>query len=174
MIRRIVDFFYIHVKGAMQLAIKKGMTVGCGCTEMSGVNYGSEPYLITIGDNVRISNNVLFVTHDGGSWVIRRAGGAFPGTVNFGRIIVGNNVFIGARSIILPNVRIGNNVVIGAGAIVTKDVSDNCVVAGVPAKFVCSINEYGLRMKKKMPENWDNNELEKDKKKYLMKVYLEE
>lgn len=75
MIRRIVDFFYIHVKGAMQLAIKKGMKVGCGCTEMSGVNYGSEPYLITIGDNVRISNNVLFVTHDGGSWVIRRAGG---------------------------------------------------------------------------------------------------
>ena len=171
MIRRIVEFLYIHVKGTMQLAIRNGMKVGVGCSEMSGVNYGSEPYLITLGDYVRISNNVMFVTHDGGSWVIRRDGGAFPGTVSFGRIIVGNNVFIGARSIILPNVRIGNNVVIGAGAIVSKDVPDNCVVAGVPAKFICSVKEYGLRMRQKMPENWDNNELEKDKKKYLMKIF---
>jgi maltose O-acetyltransferase len=51
-----------------------------------------------------------------------------------GLVKIGDNVFIGAGSIILPNVKIGNNVIIGAGSIVTKDVPDNSLVAGNPAK----------------------------------------
>jgi acetyltransferase-like isoleucine patch superfamily enzyme len=48
-------------------------------------------------------------------------------------VIIGDNVWIGARSVVLPGVKIGNNVVVAAGAVVNKDVPDNCLVAGVPA-----------------------------------------
>lgn len=100
MLKKIINHIIIKTRGPMELAKRKGMKVGDGCSEMQGVDYGSEPYLITIGNDVRISNNVLFVTHDGGSWVIRREG-PFKDTVCYGRISVGNNVFIGARSIII-------------------------------------------------------------------------
>ena len=53
-----------------------------------------------------------------------------------------DNVFIGLGSIIMPNVRIGENCIIGAGSVVTKDVPNNTVVAGVPAKKICSFDDY--------------------------------
>lgn len=53
-----------------------------------------------------------------------------------GDIIIGDNVQIGTGAIILANVKIGNNVIIGAGSVVNKDIEDNCVVAGVPAKII--------------------------------------
>lgn len=103
------------------------------------VSFGSEPYLIEIGDDVTITQKVVFHTHDGGVGVLRKK---FPGINVFGKIKVGNNVFIGSNTIILPGVTIGNNVVIGAGSVVTKNVASNSVVAGVPAKFIKSIEEY--------------------------------
>ncbi|MDD2956706.1 MAG: sugar O-acetyltransferase [Oscillospiraceae bacterium] len=51
-------------------------------------------------------------------------------------VIIGGDVWIGCNCTILPGVTIGNNVVVAAGAVVTKDVPDNCVVAGVPAKII--------------------------------------
>ena len=56
-------------------------------------------------------------------------------------IIVGDNVWIGGGAHILSGVKVGNNVVIAAGAVVTKDVPDNCVVAGVPAKKIKDLDE---------------------------------
>lgn len=64
-----------------------------------------------------------------------------------GQITVGDNCFIGQRAIILQNVKIGNNCIIGAGAVVTKDVPDNSVVAGCPAKVICTVEEYIERNK---------------------------
>jgi acyl-[acyl carrier protein]--UDP-N-acetylglucosamine O-acyltransferase len=101
--------------------------------------FGSEPYLVTLGDHVTVTANVQFVTHDGGVWVFRDTE---PDMDVFGEIVVGNNVFIGYGAILMPNVHVGNNVVIGAGAIVTKDVPDNVVVAGVPARVVSSLADY--------------------------------
>lgn len=101
--------------------------------------FGSEPFLITIGNNVTITRGVCFVTHDGGVAVFRDK---HEGLNVYGKIDVGNNVFIGINSIILPNVRIGNNVVIGAGSIVNKDIPDNVVAAGSPAKIIKNIDEY--------------------------------
>lgn len=63
-----------------------------------------------------------------------------------GEIHIGNNVFIGARSTILYGVNIGNNVIIGAGSIVTKDIPDNSIVAGAPAKFIKSFDDYISKM----------------------------
>ena len=77
-----------------------------------------------------------------------------------GRIVIGNNVFIGLKSIILPNVQIGNNVVIGAGSVVTKNIPDNSVAVGNPATVICTCEEYIAKHKKAIetqPENvyWD-------------------
>lgn len=160
---------YIRVYGEMKWAIKNGMRVEKNCCEVGGVNYGSEPYLITLGDYVKISDHVQFFTHDGGSWVFRRTE-AYKDIVAFGRITIGNNCFIGSHAIILPNVVIGDNVVIGAGAIVTRDIPSNSVAAGAPARVISSIDSYAEKMKKKMPENWDSNLLLHNKKKYLQSI----
>lgn len=101
--------------------------------------WGSEPFLIEIGDNVTITRGVAFVNHDGGVALFRDK---IPGLNVFGKIKIGNNVFIGINSIIMPGVTVGNNVVIGAGSIVNKDVPDNVVVAGVPAKIIKSVQDY--------------------------------
>lgn len=101
--------------------------------------WGPEAFLIEIGDNVTITQDVFFHTHDGGVGLFRKE---YHGINVFGRIKIGNNVFIGARSMIMPGISVGNNVVIGAGSIVTKDIPDNCVVAGVPARIMKSFDEY--------------------------------
>ena len=90
--------------------------------------FGSEPYLIEIGNNVTITRGVSFVNHDGGVGLLRQD---YPGINIYGKIIIGNNVFIGINSIIFPNVHIGNNVIIGAGSLVTKNIPDNSIAAGV-------------------------------------------
>ena len=107
--------------------------------------WGSEPYLIEIGNNVTITRGVCFINHDGGAAILREK---YPNINVYGKIIIGNNVFIGINSIILPNVNIGDNVVIGAGSIITKDVPNNVTVAGVPAKVISSINKYKNNIKK--------------------------
>ena len=112
------------------------------------VNFGSEPYLITIGDNTTISFDCAFVTHDAATRVLRHLPGENPETVIYGKIIIGKNCFIGCRSVILPNVTIGDNVIIGAGSIVNKDIPSNTVAAGNPCKIICSLDEYKNKHKK--------------------------
>lgn len=116
-----------------------GVIFGRNVRLVGRVDFGSEPYLITLGDNVTITSGVRFITHDGGVGIFRKE---FPGINVFGKITIGNNVFIGNNSIILPNITIGNNVVIGASSVVTKNIPDNVIVAGVPAKTIRSIDEY--------------------------------
>jgi acetyltransferase-like isoleucine patch superfamily enzyme len=101
--------------------------------------FGSEPYLIEIGDDVTITNGVVFHTHDGGVGIFRKE---YPGINVLGKICVGNNVFIGSNSIILPNVTIGDNVVIGSGSIVSRSIVSNSLAVGTPAKVIKTIEEY--------------------------------
>jgi acetyltransferase-like isoleucine patch superfamily enzyme len=105
-------------------------------------NFGSEPYLITIGDNTTISFDCAFVTHDAATRVIRNLPDGNPETVIYGLINIGQNCFIGCRSVVLPSVTIGDNCIIGAGSIVNKDIPSNSVAAGTPCKIICSIDEY--------------------------------
>lgn len=132
------------------------------------IDFGSEPYLISIGNHVTISNNVQFITHDGGTWVFRDRE-EYRGVVKFGRIVVGDNCFIGSHSILMPNINIGNNVVVAAGSIVTKSIPDNCVVAGNPAKYICSIDEYAEKSKMKCPK-YDINNYKSNKKEEVLKI----
>jgi acetyltransferase-like isoleucine patch superfamily enzyme len=118
-----------------QFGVKFGKNV-----RITGIpSFGSEPYLISIGDNVTITQDVTFINHDGGVALLRNK---YPGIDLIKPITVGNNVFIGARTTILPGVNIGNSVIVGAGSLVTKDVPDNTVIGGVPARVLKSLDEY--------------------------------
>ena len=149
------------------IARNLGVKVGKNYSVVGRVSYSSEPYLITIGDDVRLSDNVNFVTHDGGMHVIRQYKN-IPADA-FGEIVIGNNVFIGMNSVVLPNVKIGNNVIIGAGSIVTKDIPSNSVAAGIPARVIETIDEYYEKNKKKI--DLTKNMTPEEKKDYLYKKY---
>ncbi|MGW4498553.1 acyltransferase [Micromonospora sp. NPDC004336] len=113
---------------------------------MSPGMFGSEPWLITLGDNVHITAGVQFVTHDGGTLILRRE---HPDLEWTAPITVGDDVYIGMRSLILPGVGIGNRCVVGAGSVVTNDLPDNTVAVGVPARPIRTTDEYLDRLKAK-------------------------
>lgn len=108
--------------------------------------FGSEPWLVTIGNDVYITAGVQFITHDGGTLILRKEQYDLEWTAP---ITIGNDVYIGTRSMILPGVKIGNRCIIGAGSVVTKNVPDNTVVAGAPARPIRSVDEYLAKLKKK-------------------------
>lgn len=117
-----------------------GVRVGKDC-RLIGVRFGSEPFLVTLGDHVSAAD-VSFITHDGGVWVFRQE---WPEVELFGPITVGNNVFLGAGVRVLPGVTIGDNVIVGAGAIVVRDIPSNCVAVGQPARPIRTLQEYWTR-----------------------------
>lgn len=105
--------------------------------------FGSEPYLISIGNDCLFSGEIQFLTHDGSLNIFRKE---IPNANIYKPIIIGSNVFIGYRVIIMPGVTIGNNVAIGAGSVVTKDIPSNSIAAGVPAKVLKTYDEYKEKM----------------------------
>lgn len=106
--------------------------------------FGSEPFMIEIGDNVHISGDCQFLTHDGSTLIFRKE---IPTLEITKQIIIGNDVFIGFRTIILPGVKIGNRCVIGAGSIVNRDIPDNSVAVGNPCKVVKTSDELLSKLK---------------------------
>lgn len=163
-----IKILFRCVRGPFKCAMQEGLNCGKNVTVMGGANFGSEPYLITLKDNVRISNDVMFITHDGGNYAFRYRD-EYCDVNHFGKIVIDEHTFIGARSTIMPGVYIGKNCVIGVGAVVTKSIPDNSVVVGVPAKIISDTESYAKKMKDKMPEDWDIVEYKKDKKNYLIK-----
>ena len=104
--------------------------------------------LIRIGNNVHIASKVTFITHDAlhlllNNLAITNSGGGqvmFPEKI--GCIEIGNNVFVGSNSTILYDVKIGSNVIVGAGTLVNRDIPDNSVVVGVPARIIGSFDDF--------------------------------
>lgn len=129
-------------KSNVQEFIENGGVLGSDCEIHSTVFFGSEPYLITIGNKVRITDGVRFLTHDGGLWVLRNLKSDMKDADYFARIKIEDNVHIGWNSIIMPGVTIGENSIIGCGAIVTKSIPKNSVAVGIPARVIESIDEY--------------------------------
>jgi acetyltransferase-like isoleucine patch superfamily enzyme len=110
--------------------------------EIFGANvstFGSEPYLVSIGNHVTVSHGVDFITHDGGLRVARIE---FPGAYIYGRIQVADRCFIGANCVLLPGARVGAGSVIGSGSIVTGEIPPDVVAIGAPARPVKSVAEY--------------------------------
>ena len=123
------------------------------------IDWGTEPWIITIGNNVHITDGVKFITHDGGTLLFRNS---IPDLEITKPITIGNNVYVGNNAIILPGVHVGNNVIIGAGAVVTKDIDDNSVVGGVPARFIKTTEQYLSKIKNESIHLGDLKGKEKD------------
>ena len=136
---------YLQKIRPLKYAKKVGVNFPDGELHIYGrVGWSTEPWIITLGKNVHITDGVRFITHDGGALLFRDQ---IPDLEITKPIVVGNDVYIGNCAIILPGVTIGNRVVIGAGAIVTKDVPDNSVVGGVPARVLKTTDAYLEKMK---------------------------
>ena len=126
---------------------EKGVTIGDGCDIHKSAQFGSEPWLISIGNNTRITQGVKFITHDGGLWTLRKMGLIGKEDVKYGHIVIGDNCNISWDVTIMPNCRIGDNCVIAAGAVVTKNVPSGTICGGVPAKQIETIEEYYSKIK---------------------------
>ena len=123
---------------------KQGATIGNHTRLNCSVGaFGSEPYLVTVGEDCLFSADVCFFTHDGGVKVLSDLG-YFDGKRMdiIAPIHIGNNVYIGTGAYILPGITIGDNCVIGAASVVTHDIPDNSVAVGVPARVIRTIDEY--------------------------------
>lgn len=168
LIKYLIDFIEKH-KNSVRYWEKEGAIIGRNCDIHTSASLGSEPYLVTIGNYVRINAGVQIVTHDGGLWVVRRIDDKYCDVDIFKRVEIGDNVHIGTNVIILPGVRIGNNCIIGVGAVVTKDIPDNSVAVGIPARIIETIDDY---IKKNEKLFFHTKNMTSDKKKdYLNKIF---
>jgi len=129
-----------------------GVRIGEGCDLLNAVEcYEAEPWLIEIGNRVTVTSGVGFVTHDGSSRLFRgQLPGSSPWGNRFAPIIIRDNCFIGVDSTLMPGVTIGPNSIVGVRSLVTKDVPPGTVVAGIPARVVCTLEEYIEKYKQKM------------------------
>ena len=123
-------------KPCVKVLKKNGMTIGKKFNvQTNSIIDISHCFLISIGDNVTLAPRAHILAHDASTKNL-------IGYTKIGKVEIGNNVFIGAGAVILPNVKIGDNVVIGANSVVCKDIESNVVVAGNPIKIINTIDKY--------------------------------
>lgn len=136
------------IRGTMDIEKLKKMGLTKGDNVF--INFGSiidESFcwLISIGNNVTLAPNVHILAHDASTKKTL-------GFTKVGRVHIGNHVFIGAGTIVMPGVNIGDKVVVGAGSVVTKDIPSNSLATGIPARVISSFEEY-MEKEKKLMEN---------------------
>ena len=145
-------FFPGLVNSNMKIALlqKAGVKVGKGTCIFDAGNVNidcSRPALLSIGEYCKITSGVIILTHDYSRSVLRRVYGDVVGESR--KTEIGNNVFIGMNSIILMGTKIGDNCIIGAGSVCHGTYPNNSVIAGNPARVICSLDEYYLKRKSK-------------------------
>ncbi len=156
-IKNIIYKHYTHYKyNSLTIAEKfrkQGAKIGNNCV-IHIKELADEPYLIEIGNNVHINQNVRLFTHEGASSIFREE---IPYIRYFGKIIIEDNCFIGLDAMILPGARIGRNSIIGAGAVVIGDVKPGSVMLGNPAIRVSTTEKF----KQRCLEEWKTQGLTK-------------
>lgn len=129
----------ILLRGSMERRInylrRQGIKIGQNCL-INTMFFSTEPYLIEIGNLVRISGGAKFITHDGSISCFQDE---LEGDI-CGKIKIGNNVFIGTDCIILLNTTIGDNSIVGAGSVIRGQFPENSVIIGNPAKVILNMN----------------------------------
>lgn len=127
--------------------IDMGLKVGKNFLRMHGTILDpSHCWLIKIGDNVTLAPRVHVLAHDASTCI-------HLGYARIGNVVIGDNVFVGAESVILPNVTIGDNSIIGANSTVSRDIPANVVAVGSPAKVICTLDEYINKNRKLLETN---------------------
>lgn len=169
LVNKLIDLYRVK-RDPVAYARSIGVKIGDDARLISVVpgmgTFGSEPYLIELGNHVTVAGDVRFVNHDGGVWVFREQD---PSIDVIAPIKVGNNVFIGYGSLILPGVVIGDNVVIGAKSVVTGNIPSNSIAAGIPARVIKSLDDYrqGVDERKDSIRHYSDTE----KRNYLIKKF---
>ena len=151
-------------KAGLQIADDCQMPVWTGWP-----SFGSEPYLVSIGKRVGLASGVVFITHDGGTFVFRRKEG-FEHVVKYGRITIHDNCVIGYGAILMPGIEIGPNSVVAAGAVVSRSVPPNSLAGGVPARVFMSTDDYAKLSLEGMPD-YDRSAYRQDKQAELLRVF---
>lgn len=146
LIKKILFGHKASSKSLCKFLRKKGVNVGNGVfffnPRQTHIDL-TRPYLVSIGNNVKISTGFVLLTHDFGWSVIKGINGSIVG--NAKPVSIGSNVFFGFNVLVLGGVMVGDNVIIGAGSVVTKSIPSNEVWAGNPAHFICTIEQYILK-----------------------------
>lgn len=146
MIKTIIREFVYRLRGeyTTEKLIKLGMRVGKNFARLNDVILDpAHCWLIEIGDDVTLAPRVHILAHDASTI-------HYLGYAKIGRVVIGNKVFIGADSIILPNVKIGDRVIVGANSTVTRNLDSGFVYAGSPARKICSVDEFIKKNKRLM------------------------
>lgn len=146
------DNIYYAIHGGVAAARRKGVTVGNNC-RIYIKNFGTEPFLISVGSRTTITSGVRILTHDGSTCLIKNAAGSRY--QRYEPVIIGDDVFIGVNSIIMPGVKIGSRVIVGAGSVVTRDIEDGTIVAGNPARIIGEFDSYYTKISMTCPNNED-------------------
>jgi acetyltransferase-like isoleucine patch superfamily enzyme len=134
---------------ARRYAKQLGVHLGPDVVFFGGISFGSEPWLVRIGGGTWVTTGVQFITHDGATIVVRNGPfGITPETKlnRYGAIAVGENCFIGVRSILLPGTAIGDHCIVGAASVVSGEVPPRTIVAGNPARVVGDVEEFAARV----------------------------
>lgn len=144
-IRKVFIFIFFKIN-PIKCSRFMGVTIGENCRIYgnSPNMWGTEPFLITIGNNVHITDGCSFITHDGGTLILRQY---TPDLEVTAPIKIGNDVYLGVQSIIMPGVTINDKVIVGARSVVTKNIASNLVVAGTPARVIKTVDEYHEKLK---------------------------
>lgn len=110
--------------------------------------FGAEPWLISIGSDTIVASGVKFIEHDASYYNAYRFLNkkAIPQGEKMGAIVIGDNCFIGANSVVLGGSKIGDNSIIAAGAVVHGNIPSNEVWGGVPAKYIMKTEEYAKKI----------------------------
>lgn len=159
-IDRLINLYYRYTN-PVKLARRLGVTVGENTMISSDVLFSSEPYLITIGNHVQITNSCMIHTHGGGN-IVRKQ---YPKFDCFGKVVIEDWAYIGSGSIIMPGVTIGEGSLVAAGSVVTKSVAPGTVVGGNPARIISTVEEY---IQKNLPYNLETKGMPSDKKRQFL------
>lgn len=143
-IRRLFSYLYWNaIATPEEYARHIGVRIGKKCF-IATRYWSTEPYLVTIGNNVQVTHGVSIHTHGGGNSVRKE----HPDFDIFGKVVIEDWAYIGAFSQIMPGVIVGEGALVAAGSVVTRSVAPHTVVAGNPAKYICTTDEYYERNKK--------------------------
>ena len=138
MLKKVIRSIIYRFRGeyTTEKLMKMGMKVGKNFYRLNGVILDpAHCWLIEIGDDVTLAPRVHILAHDASTV-------HYLGYAKIGKVVIGNKVFIGSDTVVLPNVCIGNNIVVGANSTVTRDLESGYVYAGNPARKICSIEEF--------------------------------